>query len=108
MVRPAATSDKLPEMLRPLFCDGDFEQLRASEHHTFVVRRILFAGPWDAVSWLRRQIGNRAVRAWIEAHQGRGLSPPQLRFRQLVLGLVGWEQVKSDLWRWVKSFSSGM
>lgn len=95
MVPPAATSDKLPETVRPLFWDCDFDQLGLSKHHAFVVQRILSVGPWDAVRWLRRQIGDDSVRAWIETHQGRGLSPPQLRFWELVLGLPA-EQV--DRW----------
>ncbi len=80
-------SDKLPEMLRPLFWDSDFDQLTWREHRDYVVRRVLSAGSWDAVSWLRAKFGDNALRQWIEQHQGRGLSSRQLRFWELVVDL---------------------
>jgi len=39
------------------------------------------------VTWLRSCLGDRALRDWIERRQGRGLSPQQLRFWELILGL---------------------
>ncbi|MCU0962019.1 MAG: hypothetical protein MUF48_18150 [Pirellulaceae bacterium] len=88
MVLPAAAaSDELPERLRPFFWDCDFDRLTWGEHHAFVMRRVLSVGSWDVVCWLRRRVGDVALRAWIEEHGGRGLSPAQLRFWELVLEL---------------------
>lgn len=87
VVPAAAASGDLPEELRPYFWDCDFRQLNWREHRSFVMGRILSVGSWDAVCWLRRQVGDTDLRAWIEEHRGRGLSPPQLRFWELVLDL---------------------
>jgi hypothetical protein len=91
----ASASDRLPEMLRPLFWDSDFDQISWREHRDYVVRRVLSVGTWDAVCWLRGSLGDAVLRQWIEQHEGRGLSSRQLRFWELVLdlpcGLVdGW------------------
>jgi hypothetical protein len=74
-------------MLRPLFWDTDFDRLDWGEHRDFVVRRVLSAGTWDAIRWLRAELGDPALRLWIEQHEGRGLSSRQLRFWELVLDL---------------------
>lgn len=85
---PPPTPDALPEMLRRWFWDCDFDQLTWEEHRDFVVRRVLSAGTWDAVCWLRARLGDSALRQWIQQHQGRSLSSPQLRFWELVLDLA--------------------
>ena len=77
----------LPERLRSLFWDQDFAQLDWQLHRDFLVGRILEAGPWDAIGWLRKEVGDEALREWIERHQGRSLSSEQLRFWQLILDL---------------------
>ena len=84
---PPSVSDSLPEMLRPLFWDSDFEQISWREHRDYVVRRVLSAGTWEAVCWLRARLDDVALRAWIEQHEGRGLSSRQLRFWEVVLDL---------------------
>ncbi len=77
----------LPESLRPLFWDCDFDRLDWREHHDFVMHRVLAEGTWEAVCWLRREVGDSPLREWILRHQGRSLSPQQLRYWQLVLDL---------------------
>ncbi|HEY8019803.1 MAG TPA: hypothetical protein VIH93_01805 [Thermoanaerobaculia bacterium] len=52
-----------------------------------IIGRILASGPWETVKWLRSALGDDAIRGWIEKHDGRGLSPQQLRYWQLVLGI---------------------
>ncbi len=84
---PPNVSDRLPEMLRPLFWDCDFDQVSWRDHRDYVVRRVLSAGTWDAVCWLRAGLGDVALRQWIEQHEGRGLSSRQLRFWEVVLDL---------------------
>ncbi len=77
----------LPELVRPLFWDQDFDALDWREHRDFIIRRVLVAGSWDAIVWLRSQLSNDELRAWIERHDGRSLSPQQLRFWQVILDL---------------------
>ena len=77
----------LPQRLQPLFWDQDFAQVDWQRHRDFVIGRILEAGPWDAIGWLRKEVGDDAVREWIERHRGRSLSGEQLRFWQLILDL---------------------
>ena len=84
---PPDASDRLPEMLRPLFWDSDFDHISWQEHRDYVVRRVLSAGTWDAVCWLRAGLDDAALRQWIEQHEGRGLSSRQLRFWEVVLDL---------------------
>jgi len=77
----------LPEMLQPLFWDQDFAALDWHTDRDFIVRRILQAGSWPAVRWLRSAWGDEALRAWLEAHTGGRLDPRQLRYWELVLDL---------------------
>jgi hypothetical protein len=94
---PPSSTGSLPSSLRPLFWDQDFEHLDWHQHREFLIGRILEAGPWDAVCWLRRQVGDAALRDWIQRQQGRPLDAAQLRFWQLILDLpeqlvTGWLQ----------------
>ncbi|MBI4640767.1 MAG: hypothetical protein HY731_08740 [Candidatus Tectomicrobia bacterium] len=81
------SSSKLPGMLRALFWDYEFEELTWEYDRDLIIRRVLIDGTWDAVTWLRSCIGDIGLREWIKRHQGRGLSPKQLRFWELILGL---------------------
>jgi hypothetical protein len=78
---------QLPAMLRALFWDYDFKALTWENDRNLIIARVLASGGWDAVTWLRSHLGDRALRDWIERRQGRGLSPQQLRFWELILGL---------------------
>jgi hypothetical protein len=83
----SAHSSRLPALLRELFWDYDFEALTWENDRNLIIARVLAAGSWDAITWLRARAGDRALREWIERHQGQGLSPQQLRFWELILGL---------------------
>ena len=87
-------STPLPKNLSPFFWDTPFEKLTWEADHELVIRRLLTDGSWDAVAWLRRQIGDVTLRKWLIVHRGRGLSPRQLRFWSLALALPD-RQVKS-------------
>lgn len=93
----ASSASKLPEKLRSLFWDCDFDSLRLGEHDSFVIRRILDRGNWDSIKWLRRTLGDDAIRQWFMAKHGRGLDPPKLRFWELILDLP-----KSEVDEWVR------
>ena len=77
----------LPRQLRPLFWDYDFKILSWEKNKDLITARVLAAGEWDAIAWLRSRIGDRALAEWIKRRQGRGLSPEQLRFWELILEL---------------------
>jgi hypothetical protein len=85
---------RLPQNLSAFFWDVPFEKLTWESDRELVIRRLLTDGSWEAVTWLRRQIGDIALRKWLIAHRGRGLSPRQLRFWSLALALPD-RQVKS-------------
>jgi hypothetical protein len=84
----------LPKSLEPFFWDHPFEKLSWEADRELVIRRLLSDGSWDAVTWLRGQMGNDALRKWLIVHRGRGLSKRQLGFWSLALGLPG-RQVRS-------------
>lgn len=78
---------ELHPSLQPLFWDYDFAALTWQSDGDLIIARVLAAGDWGAVSWLRSQLGDAALRRWLLQHRGTGLSPRQLRFWQLVLRL---------------------
>ncbi|MCY2992339.1 MAG: hypothetical protein NTY19_31315 [Planctomycetota bacterium] len=84
---PSSPRGGLPEMLRPLFWDCDFDQLDWQQHRDFIIRRVLVDGPWDAIRWIRSELSDPVLRDWMKRYQGRPLTPPQLRFWELILDL---------------------
>jgi len=77
----------LPQDLESLFWDCDFASVRLDKHRSFVIRRVLDRGDWDAITWLRRTVGDAAIRDWFIARKGRGLDPRKLRFWEVILEL---------------------
>ena len=98
--RTRGSQHRLPELLRPLFWDHDFERLDWDLHRSFIMGRVLAAGTWEAVAWLRTQLGHAALKQWIQEHEGRVLTSQQLRFWELVLGLP-----HDDVNRWLAQSS---
>ncbi len=72
------TGRKLPELVRNLFRDYHFEDLRLAEDLTIVMAQVLGNGSKAQVAWLVRRLGDDAIRAWIISRQGRGLSVEQM------------------------------
>ncbi len=83
--RTAAT--RLPRSLRRLFWDYDFAQLKWETDTDLIIGRILSAGDWASVCWLRARLPRPALREWIARRRGAGLSARQLRFWELILDL---------------------
>jgi hypothetical protein len=81
------THSLLPEPVKKLFWDLDPRSLRWDRDQEMIIGRILASGPWETVKWLRSAAGDEAIRGWIERHEGRGLSPRQLRYWQLILDI---------------------
>lgn len=96
------TAKVLPKKLRPFFWDYSFARLSITKDRDFIIRRLLSSGSWDAVCWLRRQIGDQELRKWLIAYKGRGLTPRQLRFWGLVYDLPP-RQVN----RWIRAMQNG-
>lgn len=93
----------MPKRLRPFFWDYDFLRLSLNEDGDLIIRRILSSGSWDAVRWLRKEVGDQELREWLIAHRGRGLNPCQLRFWGLLYNLPA-RQVN----KWVQAAKSGV
>ena len=89
-----APAVRLPKNLAPFFWDTPFEKLSWEADREFIIRRLLADGSWKAITWMRRQIGDAALRKWLIAHRGRGLNQRQLRFWSLALAIPK-RQVKS-------------
>ena len=85
--RAIPAGDELPEPIQTLFWDQNAHALRWERDRQAIIGRVLSVGSWDAVSWLRRRIGDEELRDWIEQHRGCGLSPQQLRYWQLMLDI---------------------
>ena len=88
-------SSALPDELRPFFWDVDFDTLTWEEFHSFITRRLLQSGDWQSIQWLRSRLDDEALRQWIYQHDGRGLSPRQIRFWELILDL---DRRKTNRW----------
>ncbi len=81
------SAQPVPDRLRPLFWDCRFTDLNWREHTDFIVRRALSLGDWETVQWLRKFLGDAAIRAWLIEQRGRGLTPQQIRYWELMLDL---------------------
>ncbi len=68
-------SQSLPGFLRDLCWDYDLVDLTWPSDQHLIIARILAAGDWRSVSWLRTQIGARELRDWLIERRGRGLDP---------------------------------
>ena len=91
----AQEANTLPAPVKALFWDFASSSLRWDHDRELIVSRILASGPWQTVQWLSQKAGDKAIRSWIEEHEGRGLSPRQLRFWQLVLDIPAY---RVDQW----------
>jgi hypothetical protein len=78
---------KLPAFVRELFWDYPSRALRMDRDASLVLHRVLGAGSWDSIRWLRRTLGDPAIATFLRERRGAGLTPRQLRHWQLVLGL---------------------
>jgi hypothetical protein len=77
----------LPEDLRKLFWDTDFDSVDLTEHRNFVIRRVLEHGDWETLKWLRATVGDQVIREWFLTKRGGGLDPRRLRFWGRILDL---------------------
>lgn len=73
MSEPTLPQDApLPEFLRPLFWDTDFDQLRVPGHERYIIERVLEYGDDPAIRWLWRTFDPVAIAGVVR--QSRKLS----------------------------------
>lgn len=87
----------IPSRLHRLFWDLDPGTIDLAHHRRQIIHRVLAMGDWEAIQWLRREVGDDGLRGWFLETHGRGLDPPRLRFWQLVLELPG-----DEVDRWIE------
>ena len=80
--RPATA---LPRSVASLFWDYPERRLSLARDRDLVIRRILAEGGLQHVRFIRRRVGDEAIRAELLRSQARGLSPQRIRFWQLLL-----------------------
>ena len=85
----AAAPLRLPDRVKSLFQEYDPDVLDWEADRDLIIGRVLSAGDWKSIKWLRAQLGDANLRAWIEAREGDHLSSRQLRFWQLILDYFG-------------------
>ena len=73
--------------LCPLFWDYRPNTLSLKHDVSLIIARLLANGTWESTRWLRRTVGDDALRQWLIQHRGRGLAPQALRFWELILEL---------------------
>ena len=88
-------SRMLPEEVRETLWEYRPDDVTWEGNREFIVERVLSRGTWDAVRWVRSQVGDSGLGDVIVRSRGRMLTPAQLRFWQLILGLpenvvTGW------------------
>ncbi len=91
---------RLPAELKPLFWEYDFEKLSWAKHRDFIIGKVLDVGTWNDVRWMRTRVDNDELKKWIVDRKGRGLSPQQITFWQLILKIP-----KRMVDAWLKSQS---
>ena len=77
----------LPRAVASLFWDYPGRRLSLTRDRDLVIRRILAEGGLEHVRFLRRRVGDEAIRDVLLRSGARGLSPQRIRFWQLLLGV---------------------
>jgi len=90
----------LPPNLEAFFWDCAPGSVSWEKHRDFIIERVLARGDWDAIRWLRTELGDEALRAVIVGTRGRSLTRPQIRLWQLVLDLP-----EADVASWLNDVS---
>jgi hypothetical protein len=83
----AKKSAQLPMELKDLFWEYDFSRLEWEMDRDLIISRILNRGGLSALKWLRANVSDEELRAWIMLRSGAGMSPQRLRFWEIILNL---------------------
>jgi|ERR1043166_3369627 hypothetical protein len=87
MKSPQRRGRRLPEHLRPYFWEYRFAQLSWATDANLIIARVLAVGHWQSIRWLLRRLGKPALKDWLIARRGAGLSDRQLRYWEVILEL---------------------
>lgn len=99
---PNPTPEPLPRSLWHYFPEYDAQGLSPTADSDTILGRLLDTGGIDAIRWLRAAVPAQELRDFIRRRQGRGLSPKNLRFWALILGLSA-----REVDPWVREAASG-
>ncbi|RLC66094.1 MAG: hypothetical protein DRI48_05470 [Chloroflexi bacterium] len=78
-----AGDERLPEHLRPLFWDTDFDRLRVEGHERYVIERVLEYGDVPQVRWMMRRFPKEQIAETLR--RTRRLSPKSAHFWASIL-----------------------
>ena len=70
-----------------LFWEFDLQTLSLDQDRDLIIGRLLSSGGWDGIQWLCSEFSEGELRNWILRAKGRDISPPRLRFWELLLDL---------------------
>ena len=76
-----------PDYVKSLFWDCDINDIDVEKHQDFIIRRVLDRGEWSAVKWLRKDVGDDAIRNWLLKTKGKGLEPRKINFWGIILNI---------------------
>ena len=93
----------LPKEIQKLFWEYEFDEISLQNNRDLVINRVLTSGNWDAILWLRDEVGDSALKNWIVSHDGADLTPRQLRFWQIICDLP-----KSQVDTWIAALRSSV
>lgn len=104
---PPRLPTRLPESLRWLFWEVDFDELDFAASPRFTIGRVLERGGLAEVSWLIREIGYTGIHWFFRAGGHVEISPRTLAFWRCALDAkeetwptpVDWKRRKSAPWR---------
>lgn len=74
---------ELPEFLRPLFWDTNFDRLRIPGHERYIIERVLEYGDVPEVRWMMQRFPREQIVETLRL--SRGLSRKSARFWSLIL-----------------------
>ncbi len=84
-VQRSSEGERLPEFLRPLFWDTDFDRLRIPGHERYIIERILELGDDRAIRWVWRTFGPEEIARTVR--RSRVISPNTASLWALLLGI---------------------
>lgn len=76
----------IPQYLRPLFWDINFQEFDPSAYPTYTIARVLEYGDQQAVAWLRETFSEEQIKEVVQTE--RRLTPKSANFWALVYGLT--------------------
>jgi len=78
---------QIPANMDALFWEYDPRTLSMEQDRDLIIGRVLSTAGWDGIRWLRDEVSDSELRDWIFNTKGRNISPPRLRFWELLLDL---------------------